>query len=88
LRQHGKLGLYKFGACAELRFTAELRKFVPRTDRETVVAAIDAVADGGAEVARDMSLVLDREIGNAAARIELIGSGKSGCRTDIETSMA
>ena len=37
---------------------------------------IDAVADGGAEVARDVALVLDRQIGDAAARIEQVGRGK------------
>ena len=55
---------------------ARVRELVPRADGEAVVAAIDAVAHAAAELARDRALVLDREIGDAAPRIELVGRRK------------
>ena len=54
-------------ACGEL---------VPRADRQAIVAAIDAVADRRAEFVRDRPGMLDRQIGDAAPRIEPIGRGK------------
>ena len=75
-------------ARGELRLARGFGKFVPRADREAIVAAIDAIADGFAEFARDMSLMLDGEIGNAAARIELIGRREGLGRTDVETGAA
>src|SRR3546814_3743220 len=48
----------------------------PGADGEAVVAAVDSVADGFAELVRDGPLMLDRKIGNAAARIELEGGGE------------
>src|SRR5271154_7428858 len=42
-------------------FTRSLREFVPRADGKAIVAAIDAIAHGFAEFARDMSLMFDRE---------------------------
>ena len=65
-----------------------LREFVPRTDREAIVAAIDAVADQRPQLARDRAFVLDGEIGDAAPRIEPIGRGKCRGRTDIEAGAA
>ena len=74
-------------AGAERHFAGRHRKFVPRADSETIVAAIDAVADGTAELARDMALVLDGEIGNAAPRIKLIGRGEGIGGADVEAAM-
>ena len=63
-------------ARGEFGFAPCLRELVPRADRQAIVAAIDAVADRLAEFVRDRALVLDREIGNAAPRIELVRRGK------------
>src|SRR3546814_2035499 len=63
----------EFGARQEGRIGRALRELVPRADGEAVVAAVDAVAHGGTERARDLPLVLDGEIGDAAPRIEPIG---------------
>src|SRR5262249_58238672 len=60
---------------------------VRRARRKTIVAAEDAVADGGAQLARNRPLVLDREVGDAAARIEPIGRGERRRRADVETDM-
>ncbi len=46
-------------------------ELVPRADGEAVVAAVDAVADSNAELVRDRAGMLDREVRDAAARIEL-----------------
>ena len=75
-------------ARGEFGFAAGLRELVPRAGGETIVAAIDAVADRLAEFVRYRSLALDREVGNAASRIELVGCGKRRGRTDIEAGLA
>src|SRR6202040_2915964 len=54
------------------RFMPGLGKLVPRAPRETIVAAEDAVADKRTQFVRDRPLVLDRQIRDAAPRIELI----------------
>src|SRR5690606_20425788 len=64
------------------------REFVPWADGEAVIAAEHAVADRFAEVARDLRLGLDGEIGKATARIELEGCGKGVGRADVETGPA
>src|ERR1700690_2971886 len=63
----------------ELRFAADARELVPRADREAIVTTVNAVADQGPELRRNRPLVLDRQIRNAAPRIEFIGRGKGGC---------
>ena len=50
-----------------------LGELVPRAHGQAVVAAEHAVADGLAELGWDVALVLDRQVGDAAARIELVG---------------
>ena len=57
----------------KLRLAAGVREFVPRADRQAIVAAVDAVAHQRPQLARDRALVLDGEIGDAAPRIEPIG---------------
>jgi len=49
-----------------------LGELVPWADRETIVAAIDPIADRLAEFMRDRPLAFDGEIGNAAPGIELV----------------
>jgi len=63
-------------------------KFVPRTDRQTIVAAIDPVAQRLAEFQRDRILQLDSQVGNTAPRIEPVGHRKSGSRAGILASRA
>src|SRR5690349_16050596 len=65
-----------------------LRKFVPRTHGEAIVAAEDAVADQRPQFLRDRPLMLDRQIRDAAARIELIGGRKGIGRAAIEAAPA
>ena len=66
-------------ACGEL---------VPGADREAVVAAEDAVADAFAQLRRDGPLVLDRQVGDAAPRIEAVGRRKGVRRADVEAAPA
>ena len=44
---------------------------VPGTDREAVVTAEDAIANGRPELDRNRAFEFDGKIGNAAARVEL-----------------
>ena len=52
------------------------------------VMSSTATQHGGAEFARDMALMLDREIGDAAPGIQLIRRGKGVGRADIEAGTA
>src|SRR5262249_45947027 len=63
-------------------------ELVPRAHGEAVVAAKNAVADGGAELGGDVALVLAGQVGDAAARIALGGRRKSARRADVETAAA
>src|SRR5207302_5602748 len=72
----------------QLRLAAGLRKFVPWADGETIVAAVDAVAHERAQVPRDRALVLDREVGDAAARIQPIWRRERRRRTYVEAGAA
>ena len=49
------------------------REFVPRTHQLAVVATVDAIADGAAQLERNRAGELDGEIGNAAPRVQAIG---------------
>jgi len=69
-------------------FTGLRGKLVPGTNRKTIIAAIDPIAHGFAEFERDGALMLDRQVGNTAARIELVRGGKRLCRADVETGAA
>ena len=63
-------------------------KLVPRADREAVVAAVDAVAHGGAELHRDRAVVLDAQVGEAAGGVELIGRGDRSRGADVDATAA
>ena len=64
--RRGQLGARQEGAVGR-RGVGEA---VPRADRQAIVAAIDAVADRRPELVRDRPLMLDRQIGDAAPRID------------------
>ena len=76
------------GARRKFRFPSIARELVPRADGEAVVAPIDAIADRGSKLPRNWALVLDREIGNAAPRVELIRRRKRARRTRVEAGAA
>jgi hypothetical protein len=65
-----------------------LRELVPGADRQAIVAAIDAVANQGAHLARDRPLQFDGQIGNAAPGVELIRCREGRCGADVETAPA
>lgn len=62
-----------------------LRPPVPRADELAVVAAEDPVAEKGPEFERDRTAVLDREVGDAAAGVELVRGGDRPRRADRKT---
>ena len=66
----------------------QLCEFVPRAHGQAIVAAIDAVAHRRAEFVRNVALVLDGEIGNAAPRIDAIGRGEGFGRAGVEAFAA
>ena len=67
---------------AEIRLGRDPRELVPGADELAVVASEDPVADRGSQRLGNRAVVLDREVGNAAARIELVGrrdrAGRAG----------
>src|SRR5690606_30634689 len=75
-------------AGAQPRFPGRRGELVPGADGKAVVAPEDAVADGRAELVRDRPLVLDREVGDAAARIKAERCGKRPGRADVEAAAA
>src|SRR5215469_6615643 len=60
-------------AYLEVRMRCCPGELVPRAHELTVIAAEDAVADRRAQLDRNRAVVLDREVGDAAARIEPVG---------------
>src|ERR1700754_4688167 len=72
----------------ELRFAAHLRILVPGANRETVVAAINAIAHQRTELARNRTLVLDGEVGDAAPRVQAIRRRERGGWADVEAGAA
>src|SRR5215831_8910892 len=56
----------------EIRMRCGACELVPRAHELTVIAAEDPVAERGAQLDRDRTVMLDGEIGDAAPRIELI----------------
>src|SRR5262245_40464024 len=72
----------------EVLLGARLGEAVPWTDELTVVAAIDAVADKGTQLLRNRALVLDREVRDAAAGVELVGAADRLRRADVDAAPA
>src|SRR3954465_8459657 len=72
----------------EVLLGARSGEAVPRTDELAVVAAVDAVADEGAQLFRDCALVLDREVRDAAARVELVGAADGLRRAYVDAAAA
>ncbi len=82
------MGRLQVLARGELRFRGGFGEFVPGASGKAIVAAIDAVAHRLPEFERDWALILDREIGNAAPRIELVRRGKGIRRTGVQAGPA
>ena len=70
----------------EMGFAGGDRPLVPRTDVEAVVAPEDAVAEGFAVLDGDGPLVLDGQVGEALARIHLIGRDDRRGRTGVDAA--
>src|SRR5882757_9880835 len=71
----------------KIGFHGEARKFVPRANELAIVATIDAIAEGLAKLDGNRAAELDGEIGNAAARIEFVGSDDGLRGTNVETGL-
>src|SRR4029077_5886989 len=87
-REIGQRRRAQYVARGELGFASLARELVPWTDGEAVVAAVDSVADCGSQFARNRTLVLNGEIGNAAPGIELVRCRKCRGRTNIQARAA
>src|ERR1700741_1930787 len=55
----------------EIRLMGRLGEAVPRAGELAIVAAVHAIADERPQLDGNRALVLDREIGDAASRVEL-----------------
>src|SRR5260221_265583 len=78
----------KLGPAMEPDLAGLRGELVPRTHRQAVVAAEDPVADGGPELRRNDPLMLDRQIGDAAARIQLVRRREGVGRADVQAAAA
>src|SRR5690606_23712682 len=72
----------------QLGMRRRARELVPGTDGETIVAAVDPVPHQRPQLLRDLPLVLDREIRDAAPRIEPVGRRKGAGRACLEAPRA
>ncbi len=72
----------------EVRFRAHLRVAVPGAYQLAVVAAEDAIAHQRTQFERYGTVMLDGQVGDAAACIELIGTNEGVRRADIEAGPA
>ena len=84
----GEAGREEVVAGAQLGLARHLRPLVPRAHREAVVAAVDPVADRRPEFLRDRPLVLDRQVRDAAPRVEPIGRREGVGRAGLEAGAA
>src|SRR5262245_13078305 len=82
--QVGKAGGAQRFPRGELGFTTIACELVPGTDGKTIVAAVDPIAHGGAQFARDRAFMFNREIRNASSRIEAIWRRKRRRRANVE----
>ena len=78
--QLGGVGIHAIGAAAQRRLGDVAREpHVPRADVLADVAAVEELADRRAELERDLALQLDREVGDAARRVERARRGEGAC---------
>jgi len=64
-------GIYQFAARLKIRVGGDGRLAIPWADVLADVAAEDLAADGGTEVVRDGTALLDGEVGDTEGRIHL-----------------
>ena len=86
--EFGERRSVEVGARGKLRLAPGMSEFVPRADGQAVVAAVDAIADRGSQLARDRALMLDRQVGDAAPRVDPVGRGERLGRTGVEAGAA
>ncbi len=72
----------------EIRFGRDLRELVPRTDELAIVTAEHAVADQRAKLNRNRAAQFNRQIRDAAPRIELVRRDDRLRRTDLDAPRA
>src|SRR5712671_4798016 len=80
-----ELGAVQAVTHLEIKLRRELRVAVPRADELAVVAAEYAVADERPQFDGNAPFQLDREIGNAAPRVQRIRCDDGARRADIQT---
>ena len=83
-KQRHQLGTGQAATRVEVGQAAAPGKFVPRANQLAVVAAIDAVADQGAQFQRDRTWVFNGEVRNATARIEPVGRNNGLGWADVD----
>jgi hypothetical protein len=83
-----KVVVIRRGRSEEAAFAGGLGEAVPRADVEAFVAAVNAVADEGAEFRGDGAFEFDGEVGDAAAGVELVGRGDGAGGAGVEAALA
>ena len=86
--ERGQARCRQIGPRQECRLSVRTRELVPGADGEAVVAAVDSVPDSRAQFVRDRATVLNREIADAAPRIEPIWRGKGIGGANVEAASA
>jgi hypothetical protein len=75
-------------AMLELAHWRSLGEPIPWTNFEAIVAAEDVVANEWSQFNRDRAFQFNRQVADAQARIELVGSDNGACGADIHAALA
>src|SRR5215813_15008932 len=91
-QQRNQIGRIKPGSRAVCLFHGRSRLYVIRTDLLTDVTAKNMISHERTKITRNKAFELNRQIGNAASRIQHVGShessGGAGFQTEIALSTA
>src|SRR5262249_27083837 len=86
--QLGQLRGIQAVAHPEIRLGGDLRVAVPGPHQLAIVASVDPVADQGPDLDGDAPLELDREVRDAAPRVEPVGGDDRARRADVDALAA
>ena len=88
LRQPFQSGVHQLRTYGQLGISADRRPPVPGADILADVASENLPAQMRAQLLRNGAALFDREIGNAEARVHLVGGDQRSGRTRIEAARA
>src|SRR5260364_484366 len=83
-----QVGVVQAIAHVKVIASRHLRKFIPRTDELTIIAAVDAIADERTQREWDASVQFDGQISNTFARVDAVRGHDGARRTGVHAARA